>query len=289
MLNRVLHRWAFVLPLIALAFALAAGESPLAGNHVATNLSRLEQLGLPRTDGALTLYRSRGAEAEAAVYGAELAAALDWYRAQLGWSSPVTMAILDKADYGRVTGIPYPSPHAENRTGLIIMADHIDEHPGFTEWDLEPMGLNTSFVFHEIGHVIARDLGIWSRNSWVNELFANIFMAGYVRAERPQFDGFQSGLPRRFVDAGRYRNLANFDELYFSMGQLNYLWFQFQIAQTADFMVSGAEFPAVIDGLRREFPMQENRGRESVEQTFIRLERIRPGVTEIAADLNWSF
>lgn len=277
--------------IIASAFMLllVVAERPLAGNHRGTNLSRLEQLGLPKTDGRLTLYHSRGAEAEAAVYGAELAASLDWYGAQLGWSVPVTMAVLDKADYGRITGIPYPSPHAEGRTGLIIMADRIDEHPGFAEWDLDPVGLNTSFVFHEIGHVIARDLGIWSRNSWVNELFANIFMAGYVRAERPQFDGFQSGLPPRFATAGRFRRLADFDELYFSMGQLNYLWFQFQIARTADFMVSDGDFPAVIEGLRREFPMREGRARESVTSTFARLERIRPGVTAMAAGLAWNF
>lgn len=277
--------------LICTAFMmlLVAAERPLANNHRATNLSRLEQLGLPRTDGALTLYHSRGAGGEAAVYGAELAASLAWYRAQLGWSVAVTMAVLDKADFGRVTGIPYPSPHAEGRTGLIIMADHIDEHPGFTDWDLEPMGLNTAFVFHEIGHVIARDLGIWSANAWVNELVANIFMAGYVRDQRPQFDGFQSGLPPRFVTVGHFRRLADFDELYFSMGQLNYLWFQFQIAQTADFMVSGGDFPAVVDGLRREFPMEEGRARARVGSTFARLERIHPGVTAMAADLDWSF
>ena len=274
---------------IGLVVILVEGSQALSNDRRASNLSRLEQLGLPWKKGHLTLYSSHNAKDEATIYGAELTAALDWYREQLDWSGQVRMAVLDKVDYGRVTGIPYPSPHAEYRTGLIIMADHIDEHPGFTEWDLEPIGLNTAFGFHEIGHVIAHDLGIWSPNAWVNELVANIFMAGYVRAKRPQLDGFQRGLPVRFATASHTRGIADFDKLYFAMGQLDYLWFQFQIARVADFLVSDQAFPGVVEILRHEFPIEEARGRESVGSTLSRLERIRPGVTVIAASLPWEF
>ncbi len=271
--------------LFTLTLVLAVMDRPLAFDASATNLKRVEELKLPKKEGALRLYYSPAAEDAAAAYAAELEAAVAWYRAQLGWSGPVTMAVLDKADFAKVTRIPYPSPHTETRTGLIIMADRIDEHPGFDQWDLEPMGLNTAFTFHEIGHVIARDLAIWSPNAWINELVANVFLAAYVRAERPQYGGFQRGLPPRFDSAGRYRRLDDFDDLYFSMGQLNYLWFQFQIARIADYLVSDGDFRAVVEGLRREFPMVVGRRRESVKKTFERLERIRPEVTAVAAGL----
>src|SRR5262249_38211878 len=216
-------------PILAVFLVLAAVTSAAAQ----TNLQRVQASGLPKQEGAITLYASRSAQREAAIYGAEMAAAADWYRAQLGWDGHLTIAVLDKADFGRITQIPYPSPHAETLTGLIIIADHIVEHPGFDRWDLDEVGLNCAWSFHEIGHVIARDLGISSPNAWINELAASIFMAAYVRAQRPQFAGFQSGMPARFTSTGRYSKLAEFDALYFDIGQWDYLWYHFHIARIA--------------------------------------------------------
>jgi hypothetical protein len=213
-------------------------------------------------------------------------AAVAWYRRTLAWDGSVDMAVLDEADYRRTTGIPYPSPHAEIRTGFIIIADHVETHPGFGLWEIDGRDINTAWTFHELGHVIAHDLGIASANVWVNELIASVIMAGYVRAERPEFDGFQSGMPPRFADAGHFATLADFDELYFSMGQYDYLWFHFHLARIADFMAGQpGGLSAAAAGLRREFPAGAGRGRETIAATLERLERIAPGLTATVGGL----
>ena len=114
---------------------------------------------------------------------------------------------------------------------------------------------------------------------------ANIFLAGYVHAEAPAFAALTSGMPPRFADAARYRTLVDFDDLYFAMGQRDYAWFQFRMAAVAATMVDGADFTALIDGLRREFPESGKDEPLTIAETFVRLERLSPGVTAFAADL----
>jgi hypothetical protein len=273
--------------LFAGLLALACAIAPATAQVLGSNAARVAALGLDRIDGdGVSLSYSDGAEAEARFYAREVEAAVKWYRETLDWSGSITMAVLNAADYRRTTLIPYPSPHAETRTRFIIIADHVETHPGFDLWDIDGRAINAAWTFHEMGHVIARDLGIASANLWVNELIASVIMAGYVRAERPQFAGFQSGMPPRFADAGHYETLAEFDQLYFDMGQFDYLWFHFHIARIADHMVSvPGGLSAVVDGLRREFPIEVGRGRETIAQTLVRLERIAPGVAELAAPL----
>ncbi len=270
-----------------LVLLLSIVAAPAAAQPLSTNAGRVTLLGLDRILGdGMSLFYSRGAETEAGFYATEVEAAVRWYRETLGWAGSVAMAVLSEADYRRTTAIPYPSPHAEIATGFIIIADHVESHPGFDLWDIDTRAINAAWTFHEIGHVIANDLGIASANLWVNELIANVIMAGYVRLERPQFAGFQSGMPPRFAAAGRYETLAEFDQLYFAMGQFDYLWFHFHIAAIADHLVSGSGgLTAAVDGLHREFPAEARRGRESIAETLERLERIRPGVTALASPL----
>lgn len=194
------------------------------------------------------------------------------------------VAVLDAEDYARVGNIPYPTPYTEGRTGMIVIADDVSSHPGFDLWDIDPFALNVAWGFHEMGHKFARDLGIWSPSFFVNELIANVFMAGYIRAERPIFAAYLGGLPPRFADAGVLTKLEDFDRVYFSMGQANYLWFHFQLAAMADFMVEGEDFGALIDRLRVEFDISNPR-RETVEENLARLETIKPGIAALAAPM----
>ncbi len=253
----------------------------------ASNLARAAAAGLPVIeDGPLRLAHSASATDVAERFRKDLVAAINWYRAETGWSAEtVRIAILDHGDYTRITGIPYPTPHAETRTGFIILADDIRAHPGFELWDLDAGAVNMAWAFHEIGHVIADDLGIRAGSAWVNELIANVLMAAYVRAERPEFAGYQSGMPPRFATAGVYTRLADLDRIYFAMGQLNYLWFHFQLAHLADVMTANAEIATLLAALRREFPMETGRVPIPIAETFARLERVSPGVTAAAGPL----
>jgi hypothetical protein len=275
------------LTILVAALALHTATPHPALGQPATIAGRVAALGLETiaTDRVLVSY-SEGADEEALFFADEVAAAVDWYRQELDWDGTIRMAVLDAADYPLVTPLPYPSPHAETATGFIVVADRADDHPGFDLWDLDNQVVSAAWAFHEVGHVIARDLGIVSANLWVNELIANVIMAGYIRAARPELIGYQSGMPPRFASQNRFGTLAQFDEIYFQMGQSDYLWFHFHLAALADFIVDGpGGLVAAIEGLRREFPLAEGRGRESIAATVDRLERVRGGVTAIVAPL----
>jgi hypothetical protein len=272
----------------ALVVLLAVGSFSLqaSSQRAVTNADRVAALGLEQiVEPGLVVYHSAGVGSAARFFADEAAAALAWFRQSLGWDRPVAMAVLSRADFLRLTPIPYPSPHAESATGFIIIADNVEEHPGFDLWDLDGDALNAAWMFHELGHVLARSLGIGSANSWINELIASTFMAAYIRAQRPEFAGFQSGMPPRFARAGRYQTLSQFDELYFAMGQFDYLWFHFHIAQVADFLAADAEMlPAIVEGLRAEFPLGA-RGREPVGVTLDRLESVKLGTAAFVQSL----
>jgi hypothetical protein len=283
-IRRTLFRALLVATLLLAALVAAA---PVYAQFGATNASRVAALQLPKIerDGVI-LYYSPGAKDEAEFYANEAAAAVAWYRRALPWKGSIAMAVLDRAGFGVATAVTYPSPHAETLTGFIIIADHVTSHPGFDLWDIDERSINSAWLFHEMGHVIAHQLGVGSANLWVNELIASVIMAGYVRAERPEFAGFQSGMPPRFAHANHFRTLAEFDTLYFAMGQLDYLWFHFYIARIADYLVSGPDALAnVVMAMLRQFPELPRRGPETVTQTLERLERVRPGVSALAAGL----
>jgi hypothetical protein len=270
-----------------LLVALLAVAVPAHAQFGATNASRVASLQLPKIErDGLVLSYSPAAKDEAEFYATEAAAAVAWYHRTLPWKGSIAMAVLDPAGFRLATSIAYPSPHAETLTGFIIIADHATSHPGFELWDIDERSINAAWLFHEMGHVIAHQLGIGSNNLWVNELIASVIMAGYVRAERPQFAGFQSGMPPRFANANHFSTLEEFDTLYFNMGQLDYLWFHFHIARIADYLVSGPDgLATVLVALRREFPELPRRQPETVAQTLERLERVRPGVGALAAAL----
>jgi hypothetical protein len=254
-----------------------------------TGLDRLNALHLPQVSGTvLTIDHSEAAAEIAGAYQPEIAAAAHWFARTTGWvpslNARLRVAVLTAEDYARVGTIPYPTPYTETRTGMIVIADDVSSHPGFELWDIDPFELNIAWAFHELGHKIARDLGIWSPSFFVNELIANVFMAGYIRAERPIFLAYQSGIPPRFADAGALTSLEAFDQVYFSMGQQNYLWFHFHLAEMADFMVKDADFGELIDRLGEEFQLANPRP-ETVAESLARLERVTPGITALAHTL----
>ena len=268
-----------------LAAVAALGAEAALAQREGPDLPRLMALDLPVRPGIVELHYSPSAAAEAKVYADALDRAVGWYRDKTGWTGHLVMAVLNADDWAKVAGhIPYPSPYSEIDTSLVVMPDRIETHPGFDQWDLEPDRLNAALTFHEVGHVIAGQIGIWSNNTWIDELVANAFLAAYVREERPEFAGLLNGVPPRFTDFGRYTALVDFDDIYYAMGALNYAWFQFKIAALADYLVSGRDFADVVAALRREFPAKEST-RQTLAETFVRLERIKPGITNKAHDI----
>ena len=269
------------------AFAAIVATGALSVPAAAGDYDNLITLGLPVIAGSVPVYYSPSAEAEATVYAETFTRAVPWLRQQLDWDGNITMAVLDAADYQRVSAfIPYPIPYADTGDGgrLVVMPDRIDSYPGFETWDLDPIALNAALTLHEIGHIVAAQTGILSGNHWVNELIADVFLAGYARAEEPAFTALLNGVPPRFASAGKLTYLHELDALYAGVGLENYAWFQFRLADLADHIVTGRDFAAVIAELRDAFPASDAQV-ESVDAVLLRLEQIAPGVTALAADM----
>lgn len=272
---------------LVVAAAVVLG-APAGAQDAATDRDRLVALGLPVQDRPVPVHYSRWASDAASTYAHALNEAAAWYRAELGWDGPMTMAVLDAADYARVTTIPYPVPYAERDTGLVVMPDDISSFPGFDAWGIEAVALNANLTFHEIGHIIAWQTGVWSGSYWVNELVADVFLAAYLRANKPDDRTLLEGVPPAFADAGVITSLSELDRLYAGVGLANYAWFQFRLAAMADHMVADGDFAALIDALRVAFPKDEyvaGAPAPSTEVALARLEAISPGVAAMARDM----
>lgn len=270
----------------AAVLALGDGMSRAQDTHALT-LHSLRDSDLPHREDPFPVWHSRSAEAVADEFVATMADAVAWYRTELGWDGPLGLAVLDSDDYARYAGQPYPVPYAEIASLLVVMPDSIAAFPGFERWGINDRALNTSLTFHEIGHAIANDIGLWSTSFWVDELVANVFLAAYLRATHPDDRSLLGGVPQGFADAARTTDLRTLDDLYSDVGLDNYAWFQFRLAAIADYLVADGDFRRLIAGLRAAFPKDNptDAVMPTPEEVMRRLEALRPGVTALASDM----
>ena len=231
----------------------------------------------------LRVHHSEGAEDAARAYAEVLDDAAAWLADEVGWNATLVVAVLDGKDWRALARLPFPVPHARPDETMVVIPTSIAPYPGFDVWNLDARELTTALAVHELGHVAAYDLDINRESLWVGELVANLFMAGYVRARRPELNALLGGVPDGFDGAGEVRSLAVLDEQYAGVGLENYAWFQFRLAELADAMVKERPFAEIVSGLRREFPFGQ--AAEEMTATLARLERIVPGSTQVIADM----
>jgi hypothetical protein len=275
--------------LLRLALILLA-LLPAAAGRAAPPADLSERMLVARGLPLLTLegvkvYHSPGARAVAELHGAALAEALAWYRAMLGWQGTLTAVVLDQADWLELVALPYPVPHAQRRWDLVVMPDSIARFPGFPAWDFDDRALTLALTFHEVGHLIAPQLGLASGNHWVEELVANLFLAAYDQAERPDLAAILAGVPPRFANPGPFDQLFDLDSFYAGGGLENYAWFQFRLAALAGRMVEGRGFAEVIAAMRAAFPAEQADRRLTLPRTLALVDKIAPGATLLVADM----
>jgi len=161
-------------------------------------------------------------------------------------SVPITLAVADRETWEKVQppdprNPPYFVPNSQGRKsksgsieGLVVLPARIEDFPSFELMKAAPDLLAEAISFHEAGHIVAAVPGIGSQNAFVNELIANFFMVGYVRAVRaghPEFTFMTSDVASR-LGSQKYRSLADLDYLYLDVGGANYAWFQFRLNLT---------------------------------------------------------
>jgi hypothetical protein len=271
-----------------LVIALSAAAQPADDSR----LKKLRELGLPEAPGSMPVIYVASAKDRALRFQKSLEAAQSWYEKQLKVRVPIVLAVLDPETQGKIsdrTLMPHNffwgMPGAAQ--GLVVTPATATGppsavHPEFLQH--EPA------AFHEVGHIIAYQLNIWSGNQFVNEIVAQTFAEAYMKAERPDLnwvlDNLRDGRTTQALQtAARYTSLADLDYLYTAMGEPNYVWFQQAgLGRLAYFLVTDQSFPAVIEKLQKAFPATEAK-QETIEVISRHLEGVRPGFLKEAGSL----
>jgi hypothetical protein len=259
-----------------LSFPLAASGE--------TNPARL----LARAKGRVPVYYSPRFEAQALKYQKTLIACQRWYDRKVRKHVDFDLIVLNKEDWGMFTDknmypwgaeYPYPFPYSQpsvngpSRRAFVVLPAHFEDltdASGFAD-DLELLVENISY--HELGHLYAKAMEM-ETSEFLGEMYADIFMASFVRARRRDMHVFLQGPPAKFQPQ-RYSSLADFFYLYGDVGVTNNIWFQFQLYHLSDVLIRDKSLLTVIAELKNAF-------RDSTLPPFnyvaAQLEAIHPGL-----------
>jgi hypothetical protein len=195
---------------------------------------------------------------------------------------PVTLALLDRADWERATSVPYPMPNS--KPGLVTLPARMEEFPGFAEMGSDADILAETISFHEMGHLFAAREGIRPGNAWINELVANIFAQAYIRSHQPGMEAYLPA-PHRDFPTPRYTSLADLDYLYDAVSFSNYAWFQFQLNRLAFEIAQRGELGQIVERLKIAFPAAKS-DHLPEREAIRRMESVAPGFSETLGPLS---
>ena len=278
--NRPKRRVALIYAFAAVVFGCCfarAQSSPGSPDAI----SRLVALHLPRLDGPLPVYYSRGLKATALRDQAEIADCSSWYSRQLHVSVPVTLAVLNQADWNRVGHLAgYPMAEAFPSEGnIIIMPDSFASFPGqSTRVDL---GKKLDFIaFHETGHLYQQALHLQGPDLFMQEFVATVLASAYALARRPEL--LADTIHSRTDAKQRYTSFEDMDLIYEGVGFDNYDWLQVETVRLAEFFTKEQDLARLVGKMQAAFPAGRVMNNEAV---FRSLDVIRPGILGQAGPL----
>ena len=285
------HRMATARLIVAFALLLTAALGATGQSNPVEDeptIEKIRALHLPYVPGPVPVYYSRGAgvEARALKYQKSILACQQWYDQQVGKHVDITLAVLNKTDWEKVTDFGYPMPF--NFGGWrslppagIVVPTRFEDYPNSADFTDDPELLTENISFHELGHLYAHYTDMEIGDNLVAELYANIFMAAYVRAQRPDMLVFLQG-PSRKLPPERYTSLEDLQYIADGVGFTNYGWFHFQIYRMADLLLKDKPLPQLLAELKKTFndPIQR-----PFKDVAARLETIRPSISKEMGDL----
>lgn len=293
--------------LVAIAFVLLGPGFVFCRAEEANYLKRLQGLGLAHLEGQIEAYYSHGAQSRAKKLQAMIEDMNTFFQKRMGIKAEVTLAVLDSADWTKVSQWPYGLANIEGKPPVIFMpatsggmahqlmmarrqAIPSDVLQAFMESNhttfeaavdqfVELMG------FHELGHQLCEVYAIDPQVHWLSEFIATYFLYAYVserKAEmKPVFDLF--GRPSK--TRPKNTSLEDFERLYDKVD--DYGWYQgmFEVRVRQLYPKMGLKF---LEELRRRFPASTDASKEqrangeaasSVSPTRVleQVEQIAPG------------
>lgn len=238
----------------------------------------LSGVALVPVEAPIPVLSSASAVAKARPYAAVIAEALDFFRRELGWEMKLSLVILDRADWAKVTEVPFPAPHVVTLSKVVVMPDSLAAYPGFERWGLPDELLNQGLTVHEIGHALVQTHALkWPKMTHtVDELLANVMMAGFIAAERPEFSFLLLGAPAGFSAPGS-QALSDLDYFYGGLGLETYAWHPFELARGAGVMARAKPIGTLMPELIAALGIPKD---DLPETVIAELERVVPGVKQ---------
>ncbi len=275
-------RYHFGMRLIFAAVFSILFVAPISAQTAGTTRTLGEQLQqLPHLEhslGATPTAYVPASKNRALAYQRSLEAALPWFDQQLGIHVPMNFYVLDQASYESEKDSPsWPVAYSDptSNPNIIVFPSRIEEIAGSPP---QEKLAGEYILFHEAGHNYAAALHIASNNAWVNELIANLFMAEYIHARRPDLKWTMDGPSSRGIHTQpHYTSLRDLDYVYYpGVGALNYAWYQYELEELARFLIADQSLPVLVKKLQAEFPAAAAK-QETLEQITAHLDHIRPG------------
>jgi hypothetical protein len=242
-------------------------------------IEKIRALHLQYVAGQVPVYYSAGFEARALKYQKALVDCQQWYDQQVGNHVDFTLAVLNKADWEKATPVEYPMPHnvgvyqSPPPPGVILPA-RFEDFPNSADFTDDPELLVENIGYHELGHIYAHFIDMEVDDNLLAEIYANVFMASFVRAWRPDMLSFLRG-PSAKVTPEPYTSLEDLQYLAGDVGMSNYGWFQFQIYRLADLLLKDKPLPKLLAELKNTF---HDSTRRPFSDVAAKLEAIHPGL-----------
>jgi hypothetical protein len=265
---------------LLLVLPVAAGSQDNSAEKKPT-LEKIQALHLQKAAGPVPVYYSAGFEARALKYQKTIIACQQWYDKQVGKHVDFTLAVLNKADWEKTTPVEYPMPHNVGvyrslPPPMVILPARFEDFPNSAEFTDDPELLMENVAYHELGHIYAHFIEMEIDDNLLAEMYANIFMVSFVRAQRPDMLFFLQGPPAK-LPPQRYTSMEDLQYLADDVGMTNYGWFQFQIYRLADLLLKDKALPKLLSELKSTFHDPTQR---PFSYVAAQLETIRPGLAK---------
>ena len=215
---------------------------------------------------------TRGAEDRAAAIAARCERARAWLSDVLGVQAELTLNVLGPADWERLAEVPvYGMPHfgADGQVfvaatppalfedvGAMVASDASAEHGAALRGVYgDPLDLSPYMDLlpvHELAHLSRLIAGVEFPDRWLEELFCNIALEGYVLEAEPEAREVLETLPVAALDVDPTRlpisAIDRMGEAFSEGGGVTYGWYQLRL-QAAAIPIWHGGGPDVLRGL----------------------------------------
>jgi hypothetical protein len=242
-------------------------------------LEKIRALHLQNAAGPVPVYYSVDFEGRALKYQKTLIACQQWYDKQVGKHVDFTLAVLNKADWEKATPVEYPMPHNMGvyqslPPPVVILPARFEDFPNSAEFTDDPELLVENIAYHELGHIYAHFVDMETDDNLLAEMYANVFMVSFVRAQRPDMLFFLEGPPAK-LPPERYTSMEDLQYLAGDVGMTNYGWFQFQVYRMCDLLLRDKTLLQILSDLKKSFA---DPTRRPFSDVAAKLEVIHPGI-----------